>query len=358
MCNGRLNSTFWWDRAVVRFIHIVFLLVLGVFLLIPGNRLQAGSLDFPRSIFGISIGNSREFTGLRINFSDRNVVRVTGINLTFWRARENAKAVVRGISLGIYGPEAGVLRGIQAGLLGVAGHGQVAGISVGGIGVGSTGEVRGVALGGIGVGADTLVRGIALGLVGVGSGGNLEGVAIGGIGVGAMNRVQGIALGLLGVGAGEDMNGVAAGVLGVGAGHDLQGFAVGGVGVGSGNNLTGIFIGGIGVGCRYLLRGVAIGGVAVSAESIHGAAVSVGANGALHLRGVMASLLYNRIRPRGQARGLLLAGYNRVSGKLTGISIGIVNEAEHLHGVQLGLINIIHENPGIASVFPIFNFGK
>ena len=58
-----------------RFLIILFLL--GFPLLI-----NAQSINFPTSKFGLSIGNSKNFTGLRINFSDRQVEKINGLNIT------------------------------------------------------------------------------------------------------------------------------------------------------------------------------------------------------------------------------------------------------------------------------------
>jgi hypothetical protein len=83
--------------------------------------LYAQSLDIPSKTWGISFGNSKSFTGLRFNFRDYQVERVTGVNFTLWAPRkfgeDNKGAVVRGLSLGPI-PGGGDVRGVQLGILG------------------------------------------------------------------------------------------------------------------------------------------------------------------------------------------------------------------------------------------------
>src|SRR5690606_41160977 len=43
------------------------------------------SLDLGIARYGVSFGNSSRWTGVRINWSDRDVQRVDGLNLTLWR---------------------------------------------------------------------------------------------------------------------------------------------------------------------------------------------------------------------------------------------------------------------------------
>ena len=48
------------------------------------GSVSAQSLDIPSKKWGLSFGNSKEFTGLRFNFRDHGVVRITGVNVTLW----------------------------------------------------------------------------------------------------------------------------------------------------------------------------------------------------------------------------------------------------------------------------------
>ena len=48
------------------------------------------ALNIPFRYYGLSIGNSSYFNGVRINFSDRFVNRINGINITFWPDRSQS----------------------------------------------------------------------------------------------------------------------------------------------------------------------------------------------------------------------------------------------------------------------------
>ena len=41
---------------------------------------------------------------------------------------------------------------------------------------------------------------------------------------------------------------------------------------------------------------------------------------------------------------------------MTGLSIGVVNMAEQLNGVQIGLINYVPSNPLGLKILPLLNF--
>ncbi len=159
---------------------------LALFFLFTGSSPLSGqSLDIPSHRWGISFGNSREFTGLRFNFRDSRVRRISGINVTLWQPRkDNKEAVVSGISLGVI-PGGGTLKGIQVGLLGIAAETKLSGISVGLLGLGSGGDISGINIGGLGAGAGEDVKGLNVGGLGVGAGEDLFGINIGGLGAGA-----------------------------------------------------------------------------------------------------------------------------------------------------------------------------
>ncbi|MFZ0391218.1 MAG: hypothetical protein WAN36_12245 [Calditrichia bacterium] len=348
----------------------------------------ADGLNIPTAHYGISFGNSKYFNGLRINFSDRNVKQINGINITLWRALHNQQAKVRGISIGLIAPDAGSLRGINIGGLGVAGDQEVCGFSAGLLGVGSGGRVRGIAMGGLGVGAggsitgivfgglgagaEGNVKGVGVGGLGVGSNGNVAGIMIGGLGAGAQGNFTGIGIGGLGVGAGGDMtgilfgglgagcsgnlNGVALGGLGVGASGNFNGLGAGLVGVGAGGNMTGLFIGGVGVGAKGLMRGVFSGGLGIRSENGEGLFLSLLQNKMQVFKGMTIAAGMNDILPDGRFSGFAAGAFNRVRGRQTGISIGILNIARELKGLQIGLINYAGDNPPGLKVLPVVNF--
>lgn len=302
----------------------------------------------------ISIGNYPNVTGLRLNFRDRNLERVTGANVTIWSPFEPATGTVTGLALGLPMTGAGEVRGLAVGALGVGANGTLRGISVGGLGVGAGGGVRGIALGGLGVGSGGPVVGIAIGGLGVGGGGDTRGLMIGGLGVGGGGSTRGIAIGGIGVGSGGDVTGLSIGGIGVGAGGNLRGITIGGIGAGAGGDVTGIAIGGVGVGSGGTLRGVAVGGAGVGASRLVGAAIApmVGTEHGHAL--VLAPLLF-RVEKGGSFRGGSVSTVNYIRGAQQGLSIGVVNYARSLRGVQFGLINIIADRRS-HRVLPILNW--
>ena len=53
-----------------------------------GRNFSAGpaSLDIGSSNAGLSIGNSPQWNGVRLNFADQGIDQIRGLNLTVWRA--------------------------------------------------------------------------------------------------------------------------------------------------------------------------------------------------------------------------------------------------------------------------------
>lgn len=354
----------------LQFLPLLSLLLLIAAFIIPMHPgLRAQSLDIPVKGYGISFGNSTKFTGIRLNFRDHRTQEINGINITLWSARENDAAVVNGISVGLM-PEAAYLRGIQIGALGVSGR-DISGVTVGLIGVGSGDDLRGISIGGvgggagkdlsglaigaIGVGAGRDVKGIALGGIGAGTGENFIGIGIGGIGVGCGNDLTGIAIGGVGAGAGNKMKGVAIGGLGAGCGADLQGIAIGGLGAGAGNNVRGILIGGLGAGCGNELAGIAFGGIGAGAPFIKGVSIGGLMTETDNVAGVTLATAWNKIKPEGSLNGFSAAAFNQIRGRQNGVSVGILNYARQLRGLQIGLINYVRDNPKGLKALPLIN---
>lgn len=360
----------------------------------------------PRARKVISIGHYPRVDGIRINFRDRELDLVRGANITVWRPYDDyiggtvrgaaiglpmtAAENIYGVGFGIFGVAAendmtginfggigvgagGDLRGLSAGLIGAGAGGSVRGAAIGGIGVGSGGSIRGVMLGGIGAGAGGDLRGIAVGGIGAaaggdvrgllaggigaGAGGDLRGIAAGGIGVGAGGSARGLLLGGVGVGAGGSVRGIAVGGVGVGSGGSIRGLSVGGIGVGAGGDISGLSIAGIGVGSGGTLRWVSVGGVGVGAPRIEGLAVA-SMVGAETTKGVVIAPVLFRTERGGQITGVTVSSVNAVRGFQRGVSIGLVNYAERLRGLQLGAINIVRDNPVPFRVLPILNVGR
>ena len=114
------------------------------------------SVDLTYRRHGLSIGDSARVNGLRLNFTDRNLREVNGINFTLWRDDEEPpNSRVDGLAIGLF-PRATRLTGLQLGLA------SVRGTHVTGIGVAP------------GVGADKNLTGV-FAAVGMGAGNDLTG---------------------------------------------------------------------------------------------------------------------------------------------------------------------------------------
>jgi len=325
-------------------------------LLTASQSLLAQSVDFPNKKWGISFGNSKEFTGLRFNFRDSQVVRLRGVNITLWQPRkDNKDALVEGVSLGVI-PGGGVMRGVQVGLLGAGAEKSLAGLSIGFLGVGAGEDVKGISIGGLGAGAGNNMTGVNIGGLGVGAGENLTGLNIGGFGVGAGERLTGINIGGFAVGGGGDVKGLNIGGLAVGAGDSLSGISLGGLAVGAGEKLTGLAVGGLAVGAGEKLVGIAVGGLAVGSPEFNGLGISCLVVGGKDLKGAFISGAVCHVVKDGRLNGLAVSPFNYIKGRQTGLTIGIVNYAWKLEkGIQLGLVNIIRDNPPGLKVLPVFN---
>lgn len=306
------------SQKAVLFCSLLVLIFLG------NSTVQAQSLDIPSKKWGVSFGNSKNFTGLRFNIQDDGVQKINGINFTLWKPKkDNQDSVINGLSLGLM-PGGGHLQGIQLGIIGVGAEASMKGINIGLIGAGAGEDVIGINIGGIGTGAGKDLIGINIGGLGVGAGQNLYGFNFGALGAGSGRNVYGLNIGGLGCGAGENMYGVNIGGLGVGAGEKLTGINIGGLGCGA-TEVTGISFGGLGVGGKYL-------------KGIH-----------LSLGTIMTD------KSGGVMTGLAVSPFNYIRGDQVGLSIGIVNYAWNVKGVQIGLVNIVRNNPRGLKVLPLFN---
>jgi hypothetical protein len=351
------------------------------------DRDDRRSLDLGVNGVGLSIGDSRRWTGLRINYRDSRLDEVTGVNLTLWYPHDNGAGDVRGMAIGLPATGARDLTGFGVGVFGFGVERRFSGIGVGGIGMGGGGEMKGIMLAGLGMGSGSDISGIAIAGLGMGGGGDLQGVAIGGLGagmggdltglfvgglgaggggnvkgigagglgLGAGGSLTGIAVGGLGVGAGGNASGLLVGGLGAGVGGDLTGIGVGGLGIGAGGDITGLVIGGLGAGFGGTLTGVGIGGLGVGGRRIRGVAIGGIGVGGQDIKGGVATLGIFRVEREGRFQGVGIAGYSQIKGRQDGWTIGVVNYARDLGGVQIGLINIARSNPKATQVLPLFN---
>jgi len=320
----------------VKFLSWVFL----IFFLTSSWIFPARGLTVPARTWGICFGNSPSFTGLRFNFIDRNIQTINGINLTLWKPPDKlVSGTVNGFSLGLI-PYANHLNGIQIGLLGAGAKENITGITIGLIGAGSGRDMKGINIGGLGVGAGQNLIGLNIGLLGVGAGENVTGITIAGLGAGAGENAIGINIGGLGVGAGQNLIGLNIGLLGVGAGENVTGITIAGLGAGAGEKLTGLTICGLVAGSPSI-RGVTIAGLGLGGKFISGLSIALGTV---------------QVKDDGIISGLSISAFNYIRGTQRGVAIGIVNYAYRLKGLQIGLVNIVRDNPKGRVVLPIINF--
>jgi hypothetical protein len=85
------------------------------------------------------------------------------------------------------------------------------------------------------------------------------------------------------------------------------------------------------------VRGLAIGGLGAGARDVRGALITAG---------------WARLE-HGTLRGLSVGAFNQLKGEQRGLAIGIVNYAEELHGVQVGLITSRATTHSATRVLPI-----
>jgi hypothetical protein len=363
-------------------------------------RAQHRSLDIGVANTGVSIGNSAVWNGLRLNWRDVDVDRVTGLNLTIWRPGANPDFDMYGLALGILGPDAARTRGITIGIAGSVTHESMHGIALAGLAVVSEGELAGISLGGLAVVTGRRAAGVQISGLGTVSRGDLLGINVSGLGTVARGRMVGLNLGglavvgsrgLYGVNLGglaavggpmgglslgglavvseADILGLAAGALAVVAERNILGIAAGGLAVVSSRRIRGIAAGGLAVVAQDGINGAALGGLAVvspqggitgtaatlgriHADSLRGIAFGAYRVTAANAAGIVTSIAWNDLD---NVSGLSVAAYNRARGTQRGLAIGIFNNAETLHGIQLGILNRAGNNTGIFRVLPLLN---
>jgi hypothetical protein len=267
------------------------------------------ALDLGIAHSGISLGNSRRWNGVRVNLRDAGVARVNGASLTFWKARQdgNREARFTGVTFGLVGPEAGVLQGINVGVVGVLAYHDMTGLNIGGGALVSKGTLRGLSLAPFAVVSRGNVAGITVGGLGIASWGDLKGINVGGLGIYSVGRIAGITVAPLAIVGRDQILGLNASAITVSANGRVGGLTVAGLVVSSGE----------------VVEGISVAGLWMEAPTL---------------------------------RGLSIAPYNRVRGDQHGIAIGILNHAHALHGLQLGVINHAGNNPGPLRWLPLLNF--
>jgi len=80
------------------------------------------------SEMGLSIGNSGQNTGLRINWSDDGIKDINGVNITLWNPGNNSNSTIKGLAIGLVAPDAYEIRGLTIGGWGINAY-KVKGLS-------------------------------------------------------------------------------------------------------------------------------------------------------------------------------------------------------------------------------------
>jgi hypothetical protein len=202
---------FHWQTWIICFLSVF--LISGSRLLFAQEKLSNGkALNFPFKKYGLSIGNSIDFTGIRINLADRNVKKINGLNVTFWlKKSQNLSSSVNGISIGVV-PTGGSMQLINLGILGLGtSPSNLNGLSLGGFVIGSGGNINGLSVSGlvtIADGGTSIISGIALSGIGIGAKKAINGLAIGGLSVWSVGDINGVVSVLAYLSGGKNFRGI------------------------------------------------------------------------------------------------------------------------------------------------------
>jgi hypothetical protein len=180
---------------------------------------------------GISLGNSREWRGLRLHLLDAHVERIDGVNLIFASFTTNLSARYRGLHVTVLGANLRSISGVGLSPGGAEAVGHLSGVNIGGLAEVvnaeknlDRGRIRGLTLASLCVLSTGTMSGIsgALGLVA--AEGPLSGVAVAGLAGGSDSTVTGVIV----TGIWSEAKGLyGAGLSGVGVhATDLRGLGV------------------------------------------------------------------------------------------------------------------------------------
>ena len=287
---------------------------------------------------GITFGDEPVVHGIRINYKDRNLRRVNGINMSMLSPNEIPNSKIRGLALGLPVTAAGSMKGLTVALGGIAATESLSGFSISGFGFGVGGNVSGVSMAGFGFGAGENVTGLSLAGLGFGVGKNLTGVSLAGFGFGAGENITGLSLAGFGFGAGKNITGVSFTGLGVGAGGNIYGFSISGLGTRSGESV----------------QGMHFAGLRIESTQLRGFTVSSTAK-AEFATGLFIAPVYMHIEPEGKLNGVSISTFNYIQGYQYGLAIGLFNYTHNLRGVQIGILNYAGNKPGLLRILPLMN---
>jgi len=272
-------------------------LLAGCFAVVITFSTPVAALDLAMGGTGLSLGDSRQIRGLRINLIDYRLEQVTGVNLTLLTSRRPSRGEVKGLAIGL-APGLRRLRGVGFGLVSF-GAKDARGLFLGGIGAAVTGSMRGASIAGVGtsVGKD-LGRALSR----------------------YDRRQRRWRLPRPGTRRNRHVRG-----------RGCQGRRCRWCGYGCGRKLPRHPVSGGAVSVRESLQGIAVGGE-VTAKRVSGLTVGL-------LNGV--SLASFEFRPVNELHN--------------GVAIGGFNFSRQLEGVQIGLLNYAGNNPKWARLLPVIN---
>jgi hypothetical protein len=104
------------------------------------------------------------------------------------------------------------------------------------------------------------------------------------------------------------------------------------------------------------MTGLTICGIIAGAPTIKGVTIAGFGVGGQSLTGLKMALGMVMVKNNGTINGLSISAFNFIKGTQKGVSIGIVNYAYRLKGIQIGLVNIVRDNPRGRKILPIINF--
>jgi len=282
----------------------------------PALRLMAGHT-------GLAIGNVPRVNGVRINWSDRHLEEVNGVNFTLWRTADGGRAGgrIQGVAAGLM-PAAGMIRGVGVGLAAV---------------VGESGGLEGFHAAGLALVGGESLRGAQLAGLATISGGSMQGAQAAGLSVIAESGMRGVQAAGLAVVSGADLAGAQAAGLAILSSGSAQGLQLAGLAVVADGGLQGIQASGAVLASQGPVRGVTVTGFRIRAPEVSGLSATVGWVDTRELRGIS------------------VAGYHRVDGIQTGLAVGVYNSADQLRGIQLGLLNRAGNNRSPFRYLPFLN---
>lgn len=335
---------------------------------------------------GISFGNSYSHNGLRFNVSDCGIGNINGVNITLWEPDDSPGSVVNGFSFGL-APYADQLNGVSVGLGAVVAGKSMNGFNFGFLANVSEGEINGINIGGLALVAEKRISGFNFGGFALVSEGDIQGINLSGLASISQKGIYGINFGTLALVAQEEIYGVNISGLASVAQGNIFGFNFGGLALVSQKSISGINTGGLALVSQEQIRGINLGGLALVGQggitgfNFGGLAI---VSGAEDITGI--NITVGKLSAKADILGLSVTGYNvdaysitginftagwvktedltgisasllhKISGRQTGIAIGLINITETLTGIQLGLLNIVKDNPSGLKVLPFINF--